>query len=106
VKGALRTMLKHTARAAAGILPAAVLAGLGMPALGALVFLAVLVLGVICWIIGSGDRSERVTRMILARAGDPRCLPPPPSRAPSPSAARPPPPALQPGRDTAGSSRR
>jgi hypothetical protein len=30
-----------------------------MPALAVLVFLAVLVLGVICWIINSGDRSDR-----------------------------------------------
>jgi hypothetical protein len=35
------------------------LARLGMLALAVLVFLAVLVLGVICWIINSGDRSDR-----------------------------------------------
>ena len=56
------------------LLPAALLLRLGIPALGALVFLAVLVLGVICWIIGSADRSDRVTRMMLARRGDATCL--------------------------------
>jgi hypothetical protein len=29
---------------------------------------------VICWIIGSPDRSDRVNRMLLARRGDARCL--------------------------------
>jgi hypothetical protein len=71
--------------AAAGLLPAALLARLGVPALAALVFLAVLVLGVACWIIDSGDRSDRVTRMILARRGDARCLAPGPSARLCPS---------------------
>jgi hypothetical protein len=69
VKNALNNMLKRAGQVTAGALPAAVLAGLGLPALGALVFLAVLMLGVICWIINSEDRSARVTRMILARHG-------------------------------------
>ncbi len=56
------------------MLPVAVLVRLGMPALAALVFLAVLMLGVICWIISSPDRSERVARMLLARRGNARCL--------------------------------
>jgi hypothetical protein len=68
--------LKHTGRALAGILPAAALARLGMPALAAAICLAVLILGVACWVISSGDRSDRVTRMIYARHGDARCLPP------------------------------
>lgn len=66
----MKKALKHAGKVAAGMLPAALLAGLGITALGALVFLAVLVLGVVCWIISSGDRSDRVTRMILARWGD------------------------------------
>jgi hypothetical protein len=51
-----------------GILPS--------PAFAALVFLAVLVLGAACWVISSGDRSDRVTRMIVARRGDVRHLGP------------------------------
>jgi len=35
---------------------------------------AAAVLGVTCWVINNGDRSDRVTRMILARHGDTRCL--------------------------------
>ena len=70
----MRTGLRHAGRAAAGLLSAASVARLGMPALAALVFLAVLLLAVVCWVIGSGDRSDRVTRMIYARRGDARCL--------------------------------
>jgi hypothetical protein len=79
----VKNILKYAGRAAAGALPAALVAEVGMPALGAVVFLAILVVRVICWIIGSGDRSERVTRMILARTGAPRC-PPPPRLCPRP----------------------
>ncbi len=83
----MRTALKHAGRAAAGMVPATILVRLGVPALAALVFLAVLVLGVTCWIISSGDRSDRVTRMIFARQGDVRCLEPDPAAAPSSSPA-------------------
>jgi hypothetical protein len=61
---------------AAGMLPAAVLARPGMPAIAALVFLAVLAVAMACWVISNGDRSGRVTRMIYVRHGDARCLPP------------------------------
>jgi hypothetical protein len=96
VKGGLTNMLKHVARAAAAGLPAALLAGLGIPALGALVFLTVLVLGVICWIIDDEDRSERVTRMLLARTGDPRRLTTAPASRSRPDRRRP---AAHPARD-------
>ena len=58
----------------AGLLPVAALARLGMPALAALVFLAMLVLATACWVISSDDRSARVTRIIYARRGDVRGL--------------------------------
>ena len=48
----------------------ALLAELGMPALGALVFLVIVVLAVICWVIASGDRTDRVSQMMLARRGE------------------------------------
>ena len=41
------------------MLPAAVLARPGMPAIAALVFLAVLAVAVACWVISNGDRSGR-----------------------------------------------
>ena len=72
----MNAVLKHAGKAAAGVLPAVLLSGLGLPALGALVFLAVLVLVVTCWVIGSGDRTERVSRILLAGRGDASCLPP------------------------------
>ena len=48
--------------------------GLGLPALAALIFLAVLVLGVACWVIGSEDRTEHVSQMLLAWRGNANCL--------------------------------
>jgi len=59
---------------AAGALSAVVLvAGLGLPALGGLVFLAVLVLGVACWVIGSEDRTDRVSQVLFAWRGNADC---------------------------------
>jgi hypothetical protein len=83
----VKTILKHAGGAAAGMLPAALLVRLGMSALAAVVFLVVLVLGVICWIISSDDRTDRVNRMLLARQGDARCLDPD-TFAPSSPASR------------------
>lgn len=68
--------VRHAGRVAAGLLPAAALARLGAPALVSVVILAVLALGAACWVIASGDRSDRVTRMIYARHGDARSLAP------------------------------
>ena len=84
---AAANMLKHAGRTAAGALPAALLAKLGMPALGALVFLVIAVLAVICWVIASGDRTDRVSQMMLARRGKASCLPGP--AAPSLPASQP-----------------
>ena len=81
----MKSGLKRASRAVAGMLPAALLVRLGMPALAALVFLAILVLGAICWIISDPDRSDRVNRMLLARRGDARCLVPDPSASALPA---------------------
>jgi hypothetical protein len=70
----VKATLRHAGRAAAAMVPVGLLAQLGMPALAALVFLAVLALAAGCWIISSGERSDRLTRIILARRGDARCL--------------------------------
>ena len=69
-------MLRRTGRTAVGVLPAALLAELGMPALGAVVFLAIVVLAMICWVIASGDRTNRVSQMMLAHRGQADCLVP------------------------------
>ncbi len=50
------------------------LSRIGTPTLATVVVLTVLGLGVICWIINSPDRCDRVSRMLLARRGDARCL--------------------------------
>jgi hypothetical protein len=66
---AAKTILRHAGRAAAGAIPAALLVGLGLPALGALVFLASAVLAVTCWVIASEERTSRVSQLMLARRG-------------------------------------
>ena len=81
----MKSALKHAGRAAAGMLPAALLVRLGMPALAAVVFLAVLVVGVTCWIISSDDRTDRVNRIMLAGQGDARSLEPGASAPSSPA---------------------
>jgi hypothetical protein len=70
VAGTVKTVARHAATAA-GVLTTAVMAGLGMPALGALVLLAVLILAVMCWVIASQDRTNRVSQILLARRGSP-----------------------------------
>ena len=81
----MNNVLKHAGLSGGRDVPAAIPIRLGMPTLAAAVFLAVLVLGVACWIISSDDRTGRVNRMMLARRGDARCLeagaPAPPSPA-------------------------
>lgn len=49
-RGAMKSIVKYAGQVVAGMLPAALLVPLGRPALAAAFFLAVLVLGVICWI--------------------------------------------------------
>jgi len=67
-------MLRRAGRVTAGVAPALLVAGLGLPALGALVFLAVLATGMACWVFGSDARTNRVSRVLLAWRGDPGCL--------------------------------
>lgn len=65
----MKTMARYAAKAAAGLLPAAVVARLGMPALGALVLVGVLLLGLVCWVIGNQDRTDRASQILLACRG-------------------------------------
>jgi len=85
------------------MLPAALLARLGVPALTAVIVLVVLVIGVTCWIISNDDRTGRVNRMMLAIRGDARCLEIAASARPSP-ASRPHRPSIRSGRATTKAS--
>jgi len=78
----MRTELKHLGRTATGIPVAALLVRLGMPAIVAVSSLTVVVIIVICWIISSDERSDRVNRMMLAKRGDASCLKPGPAGQP------------------------
>jgi hypothetical protein len=65
--------LKRAGRIVAGTLPAltfALAARMSLPALAALVFVTVLVLGTTSWVIGSDARSQRAARIIIARRDD------------------------------------
>jgi hypothetical protein len=59
---------------------------LGKPALAAVLFLAVAVLAVACWVIDSDACTGRVARLMLGWRGDARCLDSAPS-APLPGQA-------------------
>jgi hypothetical protein len=80
--------IKTAGKAAASVLPAALLAGLGLPGLGALVLVAVLLIGLIGWIITSKDRCDRASRLLLAWRGEASALVPP-APAPPPPRTRP-----------------
>lgn len=75
--GPVMAALRRAGKIAAGVVPAALAARLGLPALGAAVFLAVLVIGTAWWVFRSDARTERVSRVLLAWRGNPGCLPPP-----------------------------
>jgi hypothetical protein len=66
--------LRWACKVTTGVAPAALVVGLGLPALAGLILLAVLVLGVACWVIGSEDRTEHVSQMLLAWRGNANCL--------------------------------
>jgi hypothetical protein len=58
--------LKLAGKVAAGAVPLAQLARLGLPALVGLLAFAVLVLVAVCWILSSDARSDRVTQVLQA----------------------------------------
>jgi hypothetical protein len=58
--------LKLAGKTAAGAVPLAQLARLGLPALAGLLAFAALVLAAMCWILSSDARSGRVTRVLQA----------------------------------------
>jgi hypothetical protein len=80
-----------------GVLSAALLGRSGIPGLAAVVFLAVILIAMACWVISSKDRSMNLSRILFARRGDARFLDPDPSgrttgkasRGPGPRRKRP-----------------
>ena len=68
-------MLRHVGKVATGAVPAAALARLGMPAVGTVIFLAVLAAGVTCWLLSSRQfAAGRPRHARLGRvAGTPGC---------------------------------
>ena len=83
------TALRRVCKVAAGVAPAALAAGLGPPALGVLLSLAILVVGAACWVLRSDARTERVSRVLLAWRGNASCLPSGSGTAPFPPVPRP-----------------
>jgi hypothetical protein len=71
VTSAARNILRHAGQIAAGAVPATLLARLGLPALVAVVSLAIAALAMTCWVLSSEDRTNRVSQIILARRGQP-----------------------------------
>jgi hypothetical protein len=82
----MMAVIRWTGKVAAGAVPVALVAGLGLPALGVLVFVATLAVGVSCWVVRSDARTDRVSRVLLAWRGNAGCLPsaPTPVTAPRP----------------------
>ena len=72
----MKDALLHLSRAAAGVLSAALVGRFGIPVLAALGCLAVLGIGVVCWIVNSKERSMNLSRILFARRGDASCLDP------------------------------
>ncbi len=86
---AVTAMLRRAGRVAAGVVPAAMAARLGLPALGTLVLLAVLGVWAACWVFRSDARAERVSRVLLAWRGNADCLTRDGAVSPPAPAARP-----------------
>jgi hypothetical protein len=63
------TALRQAGKVVTTVVPVSQLARLGLPALIVLGFLTLVVLAIWCWIIGNADRSDRLTRLILAARG-------------------------------------
>lgn len=82
------SLTRKASRVVAGILPMAVLARLGLPALAAAVFLCVLTAGVACWLFSDDARANRVIRILLAWRGNPDSLSTGGPAAPAPGPSR------------------
>jgi hypothetical protein len=70
----MSSALRRAARVLTPITAAGVTAALGYPAIATAAGLIVFTLTAACWIINSNERTERLTRIILAHQGNPACL--------------------------------
>jgi hypothetical protein len=86
---AVMAVFRRAGKVMARLVPAVLVARLGLAALGALVFLAVLVAGVACWVVCDDARTNLVSRLLLAWRGDASCLGPGGTAAPSSVAPQP-----------------
>ncbi|HEX3749583.1 MAG TPA: hypothetical protein VHW06_03380 [Streptosporangiaceae bacterium] len=62
-------MFRSLGKALVAVVPAVQLGRLGLPMIVALFTLTVLSLAALCWVISDDGRSERLTMIIMARAG-------------------------------------
>ena len=67
--GAVVNMLRWAVKVSAGAVPTALVPGSACPRWTAWSSPPCLMLGVVCWVIGSGTRTERVSRLLLAWRG-------------------------------------
>jgi hypothetical protein len=68
------TALSRAGNAAAKVVSVILVARLGPASLGVLAFLAVMLASVACWVVYNEDRTDRVSRVLLAWRGNARCL--------------------------------
>jgi hypothetical protein len=69
--------IRHATRALTPLTAAGIITALGYPAIAIAAGLIVAALITACWILSSNARTERLTRIILARHGNAKCLPSP-----------------------------
>ena len=84
----MMALIRRAGKMAAGAVPAALVGRLGLPALGVLVFVAVLAAGVGCWVVRNDARTDRVSRVLLAWRGNPDRLPAAPTLVTAPRPRR------------------
>lgn len=68
------TALSRAGNVVAKVVSVALVAHFGPASLGVLAFLAVLLASVACWVVHNEDRTDRVSRVLLAWRGNARCL--------------------------------
>ena len=65
----LAQRFRSLGKALVAVVPAVQLGHLGLPMIAALFTLTVLSMAVLCWVVNDDGRSERLTMIIMARAG-------------------------------------
>jgi hypothetical protein len=68
------TGLLRQAGRTVGLVIAWIAARVNTPLLVVVVVAVVIVVGLVCWVLSDGERSDRVAQIIVAWRGDARCL--------------------------------